>query len=103
THVLLNVEKAEQDPIWGDEVLDYDWYQARSLIENPDTANRGTSPDNPFFLPATQVRSRMYDADGIFHLPDAAGGPRILDRNGSPSPFVLGDLCNTNGCQTVNG
>lgn len=103
THVLLNAEKAEQDPIWGSEVLEYDWYQARSLIENPDTAGRGTSPDNPFFLPATQVRSRLYDADGIFHLPPAAGGPQILDRNANPSPYILGDLCNTNGCQTVNG
>jgi outer membrane receptor protein involved in Fe transport len=103
THVLLNVEKAEQDPIWGEDVLDYDWYQARSLIENPDTVNRGLTPENPFFLPATQVRSRMYDADGIFHLPANAGGPQILNRSGTPSPFVLGDLCNTNGCQTANG
>ncbi len=103
THVLLNAEKNEQDAIWGEDVLDYDWYQGRSLIENPDTANRGTTPDNPFFLPATRVRSRLSDADGIFHLPANAGGPMILDSNGNPSPFILGDLCNTNGCQTING
>ena len=103
THVLLNAEKAEQDPVWGADVLAYDWYRERSLIENPDTTGRGTSPDNPFFLPATRVRSRLYDADGIFHLPAGAGGPQILDQNGNPSPFILGDLCNTHGCQTING
>jgi len=98
THVLLNVEKAEQDPIWGKEVLEYDWYRERSLLENPDTANRGTTPGNPFFLPATRVRSIAYDADGIFHLPAAAGGSQILDRSGNPSPLVRGDLCNAHGC-----
>lgn len=103
THVLLNVEKNEQDPIWGEDVLEYDWYRERSLIENPDTANRGLTPQNPFFLPGTRVRSRMSDADGIFHLPDAAGGPQILDRNGNPSPFIPGHLCNTNGCDTSQG
>jgi iron complex outermembrane receptor protein len=102
THVLLNFEKAEQDPIWGEDVLDYDWYRQRSLIENPDTAGRGTTPENPFFLPATRVRSRLYDADGIFHLPANAGGPQILDQSGNPSPFILGDLCNAHGCQTLN-
>jgi iron complex outermembrane recepter protein len=103
THVLLSAERSEQDPIWGNQILDYDWYQANSLLENPDTANRGTSPDNPFFLPASQVRSRNYSLDGIFHLPDSAGGPQILDPNGTSSPFVLGDHCNDHGCSTVNG
>ena len=103
SHVLLSAEKSEQDPIWGDQILDYSWYRARSLIENPDTVNRGTTPDNPFFLPADQVRSRAYSLDGIFHLPPAAGGDQILDANGNPSPFILGDLCNDHGCSTVNG
>src|SRR5690606_14786192 len=85
------------------DILDYDWYRARSLIENPDTVNRGTTPDNPFFLPADRVYSRNYSLDGIIHLPDAAGGAQILDANGNPSPFVLGDLCNDHGCSTVNG
>src|SRR5690606_14477699 len=44
-----------------------------------------------------------YSLDGIFHLPESAGGPQILDANGNPSPFVLGDLCNDHGCSTVNG
>lgn len=103
THLLLSAERSEQDPVWGNQILEYDWYQARSLIENPDTVNRGTSPDNPFFLPASMVRSRNYSLDGIFHLPDSAGGPQILDANGNPSPFILGDLCNDHGCSTVNG
>jgi len=103
THVLLSAERSEQDPVWGYDILDYDWYRARSLIENPDTVNRGTTPDNPFFLPADRVYSRNYSLDGIIHLPDAAGGAQILDANGNPSPFVLGDLCNDHGCSTVNG
>src|SRR5690606_13744085 len=103
THVLFSAETAEQDPIWGTDILDYDWYDARSLIENPDTANRGTTPDNPFFLPASKVYSRNYDINGIFHLPANAGGSQILDANGSPSPFIPGDLCNDHGCSTVNG
>lgn len=103
THVLFAAETAEQDPIWGTDILDYDWYDARSLIENPDTANRGTTPDNPFFLPASKVYSRNYDINGIFHLPANAGGAQILDANGNPSPFIPGDLCNDHGCSTVNG
>src|SRR5690606_35588343 len=103
THVLLSAEKSEQDPIWGEDILEYDWYKARSLLENPDTVNRGTTPDNPFFLPADRVYSRNYSLDGIFHLPDSAGGSQILDADGNPSPFILGDLCNDHGCSTVNG
>jgi iron complex outermembrane recepter protein len=103
THLLVSVEKSEQDPIWADQILEYDWYQARALIENPDVANRGLTPDNPFFLPVNRVYSSSYSLDGIFHLPPAAGGAQILDQNGSPSPFVPGAPCNTHGCSTVNG
>src|SRR5690606_896008 len=67
THMLLSAEKSEQDPIWGDQILDYGWYQAKALLENPDVVNRGTSPDNPFFLETSRVYSRNYSADGIFH------------------------------------
>src|SRR5690606_2178502 len=56
TRVLLSAERSEQDPIWGNQILDYDWYQARSLLENPDP-DAGSTPDNPFFLPASQVYS----------------------------------------------
>lgn len=102
TRVLLSAESSEQDPVWGNQILDYDWYQARSLLENP-SPDAGLTPDNPFYLPASQVYSRNYSLDGIFHLPDAAGGSQILDPNGNPSPFILGDLCNDHGCSTVNG
>jgi len=103
THLLVSLEKSDQDPIWGEQILEYDWYRARSLLENPDTANRGTSPDNPFYLPYDQVRSMNYSLDGIFHFPASAGGRQILDQNGNPSPFVMGDVCNLHGCTTVNG
>jgi iron complex outermembrane recepter protein len=103
THLLVSVEKSEQDPIWADQILEYDWYRARALIENPDVANRGLTPDNPFFLPVNRVYSSAFSLDGIFHLPGAAGGAQILDQNGNPSPFVPGAPCNAHGCSTVNG
>jgi iron complex outermembrane receptor protein len=102
THILLNAEKERQDPVWADDILEYDWYTARSLIENPDP-NAGSSQDNPFYIQVNDVRSRNYDIDGIFHLPPAAGGNQILDENGNPSPYVLGDPCNAHGCSTTNG
>jgi iron complex outermembrane receptor protein len=103
SHLLVSAEKSEQDPLWGSDILEYDWYKARALIENPDTVNRGLSPSNPFFLPADRVYSMNYSLDGIFHLPANAGGTQILDANGNPSPFVLGSPCNTHGCSTTNG
>ncbi|HEX6996885.1 MAG TPA: TonB-dependent receptor [Gammaproteobacteria bacterium] len=102
THMLVSLEKSEQDPIWGDQILEYEWYRARSLIENP-APGAGSSPDNPFYIPVNDVRSRNYSLDGIFHLPDSAGGPQILDADGTPSPFVLGSPCNAHGCSTTNG
>ncbi|HEU4620413.1 MAG TPA: TonB-dependent receptor [Gammaproteobacteria bacterium] len=102
THVLFNVEKERQDPIWGTDVLDYDWYKSRALIDNP-APGAGSSPDNPFYIAVNDVRARGFDIDGIFYLPAAAGGPQILDSSGNPSPFVLGSPCNASGCSTTNG
>ncbi|MDX1561745.1 MAG: TonB-dependent receptor [Gammaproteobacteria bacterium] len=102
THILLSAERSKQDPIWNQDILEYDWYTARDLIENPDP-NAGESPANPFFIEVHDVRSRNYDINGIFHLPAAAGGNQILDEDGNPSPFVLGSPCNIHGCSTTNG
>ena len=102
THILLNVERERQDPIWASDILDYDWYRARALIENP-APGAGSSPDNPFYIAVNDVRSFNFDIDGFFHLPTAAGGNQILDSNGNPSPFVPGSPCNTHGCSTTNG
>jgi outer membrane receptor protein involved in Fe transport len=111
THILLNAERERQDPIWANDVLEYDWYRARALIENP-AAGAGSSQSNPFFIAVNDVRSFNFDIDGIFHLPAAPAGVtlpanqagnQILDSNGNPSPFVLGSPCNTHGCSTTNG
>jgi iron complex outermembrane recepter protein len=110
THLLVSLEKNEQDPIWGDQVHDYDWYRARALVNNP-AAGAGTSPDNPFFVAVSDVYSADYSLDGIFHLPAAAGGDRILDANGNPSAFINGSPCARGpapaleimGCSTTNG
>jgi outer membrane receptor protein involved in Fe transport len=102
THVLVSLEKNDQDPIWDQQVLDYEWYRARALLENT-APGAGTTQDNPAYLPYDQIRSMNYSLDGILHLPPAAGGSQILDANGNPSPFVLGSPCNAHGCSTVNG
>jgi iron complex outermembrane recepter protein len=110
THLLVSLEKNEQDPIWGDQIYDYDWYNARALVNNP-AAGAGTSPDNPFYVAVSDVYSADYSLDGIIHLPAAAGGDQILDANGNPSPFVLGSPCargpapalEVMGCSTTAG
>jgi len=102
THVLLSAERSEQDPIWNQDILEYDWYTARDLLPNPDS-NAGDSQSNPAFIEVHDVRSMNYDIDGIFHFPGAAGGRQILDSDGDSSPFVMGDICNTHGCSTTNG
>lgn len=110
THLLVSFEKNEQDPIWGDQIYEYDWYQARALVNSP-APGAGTTPDNPFYIPANDVRSLDYSLDGIFHFSAAAGGERILDANGNPSPLVPGSPCALGGppafepmgCSTTNG
>jgi outer membrane receptor protein involved in Fe transport len=102
THLLVSLEKSEQDPIGGVQTLEYDWYRARALLENT-APGAGTTRDNPAYVPYEQIRNRSASLDGILYLPPAAGGTQILDANGNPSPFVLGNPCNVHGCSTVNG
>src|ERR1700752_4284465 len=54
THLLVSLERSEQDPIWGAQTLDYDWYKARALLENT-AAGAGTTPDNPAFVPYDHI------------------------------------------------
>jgi len=102
THLLVSLERSDQDPIWGEQLLDYDWYRARALIENT-APGAGTTQDNPALIPYDRIRTVSSSLDGIVYLPAAAGGTQIFDANGSLSPFVLGSPCNTHGCSTVNG
>jgi iron complex outermembrane receptor protein len=102
THLLVSLERSQQDAIGGDQTLEYDWYRARALLENT-APGAGTTRDNPAYVPYDQISNRSASLDGIFHLPPAAGGPQILDANGNASPFVLGSPCNAHGCSAVNG
>ncbi len=90
SHLLLSAENSKQDPIWIYDVFDYDWYNGWALIDNPDTANRGKSADNPYYLPEPRVRSMNASLDGIFIFPASAGGSYILDDNGNATPFING-------------
>lgn len=88
-HVLVSLETSRQEPIWGRE--DYDWYEGWGLLENPDTTNRGTTPDNPYYLAFPDIVSRKSSLDGIVHFPVSSGlGSYIFDANGNATPFVLG-------------
>jgi outer membrane receptor protein involved in Fe transport len=102
THLLVSLERSEQDPIWGEQTLDYDWYKARALLENT-AAGAGTTRDNPAYIPYDEITNLSASLDGILFLPAAAGGAQIFDANGNPSPFVAGSPCNAHGCSTVNG
>jgi iron complex outermembrane recepter protein len=113
THLLVALEKNEQDPINGYDIYDYGWYRARGLVNNP-APGAGTTPDNPFYVAVSDIYSADYSLDGIFHLPafaDGTGGDRILDANGNPSAFVNGSPCalgpapalEVMGCSTTNG
>ncbi len=102
THLLISLETSAQDPIWGEDVLEYDWYKARGLIENT-AAGAGQSQDNPFYLAVDRISSSALSTDGILYMPAAAGGTQIFDANGNYSPWVPGSPCNTHGCSTVNG
>jgi iron complex outermembrane receptor protein len=102
THLLVSIERSAQDGIGGAQTLEYDWYRARALLENT-APGAGTTRDNPAFVPYDQIGNLSASLDGIFHLPPAAGGPRILDASGNASPLVPGSPCNTHGCSTVNG
>jgi outer membrane receptor protein involved in Fe transport len=102
THLLVSLERSEQDPIWGYDILEYDWYKARALLEST-APGAGQSRENPALIAVDQVYSMNYSLDGILHFPAAQGGSQIFDASGNYSPFVLGSPCSTHGCSTVNG
>ncbi len=99
THVLISIEKTRQHDIYGKR-HEYGWYDGSSLLPNPDP-NAGSSPDNPYWIVAGDVRSLSDSLGGIFGFPDSAGGRYIWDEStGEFVPFVMGDLCNAHGCST---
>jgi outer membrane receptor protein involved in Fe transport len=102
THLLLAGERFEQDPIWSRE--GYDWYEGWGLLQNPDTANRGRTPDNPVNLPYKHVVSRQASLDGIITFPAASGlGVWSVDPNGNATPFVLGSAFDATAHSIANG
>jgi iron complex outermembrane receptor protein len=99
THLLVSGEKFDQDPIWTRD--GYDWYKSWALIQNPDAANRGKTPDNPVNLLYPYVVSNVGSLDGIITF--AGGAKYILDANGNPTPFVPGVVADGISQTLVNG
>jgi iron complex outermembrane receptor protein len=104
TRVLFSAEKEDQDPIYGDQLDKYDWYDSIGLVKNP-SATAGSSPDDPFYIPAAKLYSTTTSINGILLFTPAQGGQYTFDSAGNAVPYVKGTgLCTSNGqlCATPN-
>jgi iron complex outermembrane receptor protein len=104
THVLFSAEKSVQDPIWGQQLHEYEWYDSIGLVKNP-SATAGTSPDNPYYIPVAKLYSTTGSLDGILLFTPAQGGQYTFDSAGNAVPYVNSTgLCTSNGqlCATPN-
>jgi iron complex outermembrane receptor protein len=104
SHLLLSVEKYEQDAVNGRE--DYDWYEGNGLLTNP-SPTAGQTPENPLRLPYANVVSRNSSYDGVILFPTTPAaqnqGVWNLDGNGAATPFVLGSASDANFHSIANG
>ncbi len=101
SHLLLSVEKYEQDEVNGRE--DYDWYEGNGLLTNP-SATAGQTPGNPIRLPYSHVVSRNSSYDGVIAFPAASGlGVWNVAPTGAATPFVLGSASDANFHSIANG
>ena len=91
THLLVSGEKFDEDPIWSRN--GYDWYQGWGLIQNPNAATRGRTPDNPVNLLYPHVVSNQASLDGVITFSN--GSKWILDKNGNATPFVVGSAADS--------
>ncbi len=90
TRLLLSYEKGEQDPIYGNQLDDFDWYSGTALVPNP-ADNAGDSPDNPYYIEAPNVYSRTSNIYGIFYTPGAYASAKPIftfDDAGNVVPWV---------------
>jgi outer membrane receptor protein involved in Fe transport len=104
THVLFSAEKGEQDPIYGYQLGEYEWYHSTGLVKNP-SPTAGTTPDNPFFIPVNNLYTTTASPDGILRFADPVGW-YTFDGNGYAIPYVKGTgLCTSNGqlCEGTEG
>ena len=105
TRVLFSAEKAEQDPIYGDQIGKYDWYDSIGLVPNP-SAGAGSSRDNPYYIPVRKLYSNTGSINGILTFPASAGGWYTFDGAGNAVPYVKSTGLCTSGlgtmCETPN-
>jgi iron complex outermembrane recepter protein len=105
THVLFSAEKGEQDPIYGPQLDDYEWYKSTNLVKNP-SPTAGTTRDNPWFIPVNYLYSTTASPNGILRFTNAAVGYYTFDGNGYAVPYKKGNgICTTNGqlCEGGHG
>ncbi len=98
TRILLSVEKGEQDPIYGDKLGDYSWYDSIGLVRSP-RADAGTSRDNPFYIPVRKLYSQSSSIDGILTFP-ASVGWYTFDSAGNAVPYIKSTGLCTSGLGT---
>ncbi len=104
TRVLLSLEKAEQDPIYGDKLNEYSWYDSVGLVPNPN-ADAGSSRKNPYYIPVRKLYSNTGSINGIFTFPASAGGWYTFEGTEAVPYVASSGLC-TEGlgtmCETPN-
>jgi len=98
TRILLSVEKGEQDPIYGDKLGDYSWYDSIGLVRSP-RADAGTSRDNPFYIPVRKLYSQTSSIDGILTFPGSIGW-YTFDSAGNAVPYIKSTGLCTSGLGT---
>ncbi len=105
TRVLVSAEKFAQDPVWGNQILEYEWYDSWGLIKNT-SPTAGTSPDNPYYVPVNKLYTTTASPAGILRFADNVGGWYTFDVNGMAVPYVKSTGgCTSNGqmCSNSNG
>ncbi len=102
-HVLFSAEKADQDPIYGSQLDEYEWYHSTGLMRNP-SPTAGTTRDNPFFIPHDNLYTTTASPDGILKFADPVGW-YTFDGNAAV-PYVRSTgHCTNNGqlCEGTEG
>jgi len=102
TRVLVSVEKGAQDPIWGEDLLDYEWYNSNGLIASS-AEGKGESRDNPANIVVPRLYSTTASINGILYKSQYGSPWYTFDESGNAVPWVASDgACGGGMCSTTN-